>query len=137
EPSDYPLDSLLEVAARVDFAVLIASPDDVVISRVAETPSARDNVFLEFGLFVGALGRQRTYLLATGDPKLKLPTDVLGLTRLPYRERSDGNIRAALNEAVLQIERQVGLHGRRARDGESLGAWDSQQGALDRELDLL
>jgi len=63
----------------------------------------RDNVLLEFGLFIGALGRQRAYPLATSD--VKLPTDVLGLTRLPYRVRADNNPRAAVNEAVLQITR--------------------------------
>ena len=72
EPSGYALDSLLEVAARVDFAVLVASPDDVSVSREVESPSVRDNVILEFGLFAGALGRERTYLLATGDRSLNL-----------------------------------------------------------------
>lgn len=106
EPSGYALDSLLDVAARSDFAVLVASPDDVTVSRGDSSASVRDNIVLEFGLFTGALGRQRTYLLATGPADLKLPTDVLGLTRLPYRPRTDGNLRAAVNDAALQIARQ-------------------------------
>jgi hypothetical protein len=137
-PSGFPLDSLLEVAARVDFAVLIASPDDVVVSRGSEAPSVRDNILLEFGLFVGALGRERTYLLATGDANLKLPTDVLGLTRLPYRQRADGNIRAALNDAVLQVEDQVRQHGHVSRNGAlPASGGGSHQASLDRELELL
>ena len=62
EPSGYTLDSLLTTAASVDFAVLVASPDDVTVSRGSEEPSVRDNIILEFGLFAGALGRERTYL---------------------------------------------------------------------------
>lgn len=102
-PSGYALDSLLDVAATVDFAILIATPDDRTISRGETTASARDNIVLEFGIFAGALGRDRTYLLATGD--IKLPTDVLGLTRLTYRSQSNG--RAAVTEAALQIEQQI------------------------------
>lgn len=135
EPSGYPLDSLLRVADRVDFAVLVASPDDVTTSRGAEEPSVRDNIVLEFGLFIGALGRERTYLLATGDARL--PTDTLGLTRLPYRERSDGNLLAAVNSAVLQVEGQVKAFGRRKRVNANSHSQGSDQAALDREIDQL
>lgn len=102
-PSGYTLDSLLSMAATVDFAVMVATPDDTTVSRGEEAPSARDNIVLEFGLFAGALGRERTYLLATGD--LKLPTDVLGLTRLPYHPQP--NQRAAVTDAALQVEKRI------------------------------
>lgn len=135
EPSGYTLDSLLSVAANVDFAVLVATPDDTTVSRGAETPSARDNIVLEFGLFAGALGRNRTYLLATGN--LKLPTDVLGLTRLPYRPQSDGgNYRAAVNDAALQIEQQVRSLGRLVRESAASNA-RSPSAALNQEIEIL
>ena len=57
EPSGYTLDSLLSIAETVDFAVVVATPDDVTMSRGETTLSARDNIVLEFGLFAGALGR--------------------------------------------------------------------------------
>lgn len=136
EPSGYALDSLLDVAARSDFAVLVASTDDVTMSRGDSAASVRDNILLEFGLFTGALGRQRTYLLATGSADLKLPTDVLGLTRLPYRPRTDGNVRAAVNDAALQIARQVQERGRRLR-ATAGGGEDSQQAALAKEIERL
>lgn len=122
EPSGYALDSLLAVAAKVDFAVLVASPDDVTASRDMATPSVRDNIVLEFGIFAGALGRERTYLLATGDRTLKLPTDLMGLTRLPYRPRVDGNQRASVNGAVLEVERQVKRFGHLVRGAALLPA---------------
>src|SRR3546814_848456 len=103
EPSGYTLDSLIAKARGVDFAVLVATPDDTTESRGERQTSARDNIVLEFGLFAGALGRERTFLLATGD--LKLPTDVLGLTRLPYRAQQ--NLRAAVTEAAVQVEERV------------------------------
>lgn len=134
EPGGFTLDSLLATAAGVDFAVLVATPDDTTASRGETTPSARDNVVLEFGLFAGVLGRNRTYLLATGD--LKLPTDVLGLTRLTYRQRPDGNIRAAVSDAALQIEERVRSLGFMSRDSASPSNHGARSG-LDREIDLL
>ena len=40
----YTLDSLIATAASVDFAVLVATPDDTTVSRGEATPSARDNI---------------------------------------------------------------------------------------------
>jgi len=130
EPGGYTLDSLINISASVDFAVLVATPDDTTVSRGATSPSARDNIVLEFGLFAGTLGRARTYLLATGD--LKLPTDVLGLTQLPYQHQ--GNPRAAVNAAALQIEERVRSLGPRPREGAVGG---TSRTASERELDLL
>lgn len=134
EPGGYTLDSLITTARSVDFAVLVATPDDTTVSRGESKPSARDNIVLEFGLFAGALGRERTYLLATGD--LKLPTDVLGLTRLPYRARPDGNLRAAVSDAALQVEERVRRLGRVPRHTAPARASASRT-ALDREIELV
>lgn len=135
EPSGYALDSLLEVAGRVDFAVLVASPDDVTEIRGQTEPSVRDNIVLEFGLFAGALGRERTYLLVTGTSRL--PTDVMGLTRLPYHPQPSGNLRAAITAAAIQVETQVTRRGRRQRVAPTPGSEESQQAPLEREIDLL
>lgn len=133
-PSGYTLDTLLSVAEGVDFAVLVATPDDTTVSRGEENKSARDNIVLEFGLFAGALGRTRTFLMATGE--LKLPTDLLGLTRLSYRPQTNGNERAAVAGAALQIEdaiRKLGPYEKRSPGVTALPAHTM----LERELDLL
>ncbi|MBD8518893.1 TIR domain-containing protein [Plantibacter sp. CFBP 8804] len=105
EAGGVTLDSLREAAQDADFAVLIATPDDAVTSRGKESLAARDNVIFEYALFVGVLSRQRVYLLPTAD--LKLPTDILGITRLPFHEQTDGNLRAAVSAAALEVEDRV------------------------------
>lgn len=45
----------------------------------------RDNVILEYGLFTGRLGRGRSFLLIPSNLKVRLPSDVLGLSILPFR----------------------------------------------------
>ncbi|WP_418277542.1 nucleotide-binding protein [Isoptericola jiangsuensis] len=140
EPGGYTLDSLIRQARSVDFAVLVATADDVVISRGQESSSMRDNVLLELGIFLGILGRDRAYLLATTS-NIKIPSDLLGLTRLGYQNRSDGNERAGVNGAVLQIERQVRTLGPRVVDRTRASAAgtssSSASTALDAEIDLL
>src|SRR3954449_10080972 len=60
--SESSLQALVSESQRVDFAVLVLTPDDLTLARGSERPSARDNVILEVGLFVGALGPQRTFI---------------------------------------------------------------------------
>jgi len=134
EPGGYTLDSLISKARRVDFAVLVATPDDTTARRGESRASPRDNVVLEFGLFAGVLGRERTYLLATGD--LRLPTDVLGLTRLPYTHRADGNLRAAVSAAALQVDERVRSLGPLPR-GAAQAAAEAPRSSLEREIALL
>lgn len=87
-PSDYTLDSLLEQAHSVDFAVIIATPDDLIrknayaVQPSQDSMTARDNVLLEFGLFAGALERRRVVVLQ--KDKVDLPSDMQGLTVLRY-----------------------------------------------------
>lgn len=104
-PSGYAMESLLEAAHNSDFAVLIATPDDLIESRGTSAPSPRDNVLFELGLFMGVLGFRRVFILCPeptdGAETLKLPSDLYGLIRLPdYRKRNDGNLLAALNDAA-------------------------------------
>lgn len=78
-----------------DFAVLVLTPDDTVTSRRLEQPAPRDNCIFELGLFMGALGRNRTYIVKPRDSDIKIPTDLLGLTPLTY----------ALGEANTLVDR--------------------------------
>lgn len=134
EPGGTTLDSLLNEADRSDFAVLVASPDDITNSRGETTESARDNIVFEFGLFAGSLGRQRTYLLATSHD-LKLPTDVLGLTRLAFRS-NPGNPHAEVAHAALQVKKQVAHLGCRPRNNPQ-AAGPAGDSALVAEIELL
>ena len=70
--------------ADVDFAVVLFTPDDIgyPVGRPEQArPRARQNVVLELGFFLGALGRQRVCVLHTGD--IELPSDYAGVLYLP------------------------------------------------------
>lgn len=83
-PGEYPLERLQSEARNVDFAVFVLAPDDMVRSRRRDSPAPRDNVIFEAGMFLTALGRERTFLVEDASSRLKLPSDVIGVTTLRY-----------------------------------------------------
>src|SRR5262249_13794172 len=83
-PGRSTLDRLVELSQEVDFAAFVFAQDDWTTTEAAEDGQAspRDNVVFEAGLFGGALGIRRTFILhADGS---KLPSDLLGLTCVRY-----------------------------------------------------
>jgi CRP/FNR family transcriptional regulator, cyclic AMP receptor protein len=80
----YSLEALEKAVAGSDFAVAIAQPDDMIVSRGTSSPTVRDNVLFELGLFMGKLTRYRTILVHPRVKDLKLPSDLQGLSLLSY-----------------------------------------------------
>lgn len=78
------IEDLIHVSSGCDFAVLFLTPDDMTLSRGRKRASPRDNVVFELGLFMGAIGRDRTYVVVPRGSDLRLPTDILGVTHAPY-----------------------------------------------------
>ncbi len=85
EASFTTIESLESTVHQADFALLVVSPDDKTTSRGTELASPRDNIILEIGLFMGALGRHRTFLVLPRGADIKIPTDLLGITPLTYK----------------------------------------------------
>jgi CRP/FNR family transcriptional regulator, cyclic AMP receptor protein len=88
-PSKYFLEPLQEQVKKSDFAVLVIGPDDKVISRDKESDAPRDNVVFELGLFIGALGRERVFMVTPKNIDVKIPSDLLGLNPLSYTVPTD------------------------------------------------
>jgi CRP/FNR family transcriptional regulator, cyclic AMP receptor protein len=84
--SETAIESLENAIGRADFAVLVLAPEDDVVSRDIAQRAPRDNVVFELGLFMGALGRRRTYIVSPAYTPMKTPTDLLGITPLYYSQ---------------------------------------------------
>ena len=110
-PGRYPLDELEQQLRRHSFAVLVASPDDEVFKRGESSAAMRDNLLVEFGMFVGAIGRTRTFLVCPNDPELDLPSDLAGIIQAKYdaerASRGSGECAAAVQVACQQIRDAV------------------------------
>jgi CRP/FNR family transcriptional regulator, cyclic AMP receptor protein len=103
--SQYAVESLTQELDVADFAVAIAQGDDLVRIRGEEKAVPRDNVLFELGLFIGRLGRHRTFLLEPLREGVKLPSDLTGITAIPYKPGSGEELLSGVGAACNQLRR--------------------------------
>lgn len=111
--SKFTMESLLEALDEFHFALFVFAPNDVTRFRGGEYETVRDNVIFELGLFVGRLGRERTFIVIPRNvDDLHLPTDLLGITPGEYEaNRQDNNLTAALGPACNRIRKAIDKYG--------------------------
>jgi CAP12/Pycsar effector protein, TIR domain len=109
-------DGLLLAAKDSDYAVFVFEPDDVAVVRDASVRTVRDNVLFEFGLFVGRIGRERTFWISSHRSDWYVPTDLAGLTHLVFSRPTSEEPAAlanALSDAIERLRKVIEQHGRR------------------------
>jgi predicted nucleotide-binding protein len=109
-PGRSTLDRLVELSQEVDFAAFVFAQDDWTTTDASQSGQAspRDNVVFEAGLFGGALGIRRTFILhANGS---KLPSDLLGLTSVRYDPAASPAEVRAINQ---KLRKAIETEGRR------------------------
>jgi CRP/FNR family cyclic AMP-dependent transcriptional regulator len=104
---EFTLESLESAVDDSDFAVAIAQPDDIVVTKGKPARTLRDNVLFELGLFMGRLSRHRTFLVHPRVSDLKLPTDLHGLTALSYEQCKPEELTARLGQVCTEIRKRV------------------------------
>jgi hypothetical protein len=101
-------DGLLRHSKAVEFGVFIWGASDVTITGGQTIPAARDNVVFETGLFLGALGKERTFMVVDRSMPVRIPSDFEGITRTYYDGSALGTYdRAAVSKACNEIERSI------------------------------
>jgi Predicted nucleotide-binding protein containing TIR-like domain len=101
------VESLEKELAQCDFGVMTLTADDQSLSRGHVSMAPRDNVLFELGLFMGHLGRERTYFVCDNRQDLKIPTDLLGVKPAIYECRDGQTAREALSVACSSIARRM------------------------------
>lgn len=96
QASQYPIESLNSQVQESDFAILLLGPDDKVLSRKEEHNAPRDNVIFELGLFMGALSRQRTFMILPNNIDIKIPSDLIGINILKYKDGTESDLTSRL-----------------------------------------
>jgi len=107
-PSRHTMEDLELQVAESDFAVVVWNGTDLVRSRGTQMRAPRDNVVFELGLFMGALGRDRSYVLKPKGTKIKLPTDILGITCLEYDPSAISTSMTLACKQVCKVVEQLG-----------------------------
>ena len=86
-----------EKYSQVDFAVILCTPDDVgkLNSEADELrPRPRQNVVLEWGFFLGMLGRERVCALLKGE--VEIPSDYDGVLNIQMEGVEDWQTKLAI-----------------------------------------
>lgn len=116
------LETLVKKSDAFDFAVFVLTADDLIRKKGKKGNAPRDNVLFELGLFMGQLGRERTFFLHCKTDRLLLPTDLAGVTAAEYLPPSEPQfLRAALSAAtspILSAILTLGLRSSSARHRE-------------------
>jgi len=94
------LDRLVEIAESADGAAFLLTAADRTWYRQEAVGSPRDNVILEYGMFVARQGRRRTLMLT--EPGVKLPSDVAGITY----ERILDDVPSVVERTVEHFDRE-------------------------------
>jgi Predicted nucleotide-binding protein containing TIR-like domain len=89
-PGENTFLKLIEISRSVDGAIFVFAEDDMVWYRADTVAQPRDNVLLEYGLFVGALGPKRAIICRRGRPKAA--SDLHGIN---WIDSSPGSIQRA------------------------------------------
>lgn len=106
-PNSRPIEDLIKQTRESDFAIMVAVADDTVNSRGKNKEVARDNIIFELGLFIGALGIDRCFVVYDRDKTPYLPSDLKGITPITYRMQASGNLSASLGPVRTAIDRAI------------------------------
>lgn len=103
---DATLEALEAAVLEYQFGIFVFTPDDQIHTRGETRPVARDNVLFELGLFIGKLGRYKSFVVHPGNRAIMLPSDLLGITTAPY-DPDERNLAAALGPVCNRIRDAV------------------------------
>lgn len=93
----------LEVAVdEYDFGVFVFTPDDKRTMRGKNNLVARDNVIFESGLFIGKLGRYRSFIVKPRGILIQMPSDLNGITVADY-DPTKTNLAGAVGAACTKL----------------------------------
>lgn len=126
--SQVTLESLIQATKKSEFAILVLTPDDLTTKRRKKKYMPRDNVVFELGLFMGALGRDKTFLVHSRDKAPDLPTDLAGVSTATFSIEEGDDLQMPLGEAATLIEEALS---RKTPEeipnpmGDLLGTWKS------------
>jgi CRP/FNR family cyclic AMP-dependent transcriptional regulator len=108
EYGDTAIEALEAVAEHADFAVVVMTPDDKTSSREdIDQPAPRDNLVFELGLFIGALGRERSIVARDFNDALKVPSDILSVTALTFDSASPDSLDVSLQAECVRLAERI------------------------------
>lgn len=107
EPNRSTFENLIRMVSYFDFGVFIATADDLTLTNEKIVIEPRDNVILEMALFLGAMGRDKSFLLV--EEGIKLPSDFDGVYMPRFVKTDNSKIQKACDEFEMKIQEHYKL----------------------------
>ena len=107
ETNKSTFDNLLRMVGFFDFGIFVATSDDLTLSNDKMVIEPRDNVILEMALFLGAMGRYKSFLLV--EKGIKLPSDLDGIFMPRFLKDDEDSIKNTCQEYIAKIDEHYRL----------------------------
>lgn len=101
------MESLENAVRQSDFGVLVLTADDIIEVRGEKRSAPRDNVIFEMGLLMGALGRERAFLVTPAGVDIKIPSDLAGVTPISFQPEPQDDLAARLGPVCSDLKKLV------------------------------
>lgn len=100
------IEKLEKYTGEANFAVVLATPDDVGYRNSHEDEKAfraRQNVVLELGMMLAKLGRKNVAILLKQQENMERPSDIQGLIYIPFKD--------SVKDAGLLLAKEMAAQG--------------------------
>jgi hypothetical protein len=106
--SESTVTELMKNLRDSDFGVFVFAPDDTATINGSLFSVTRDNVVYESGLFGGYLTPARCFIVVPTTTKIRIPTDLLGMTVGHYEDdRTDKKAIPAVSSFCRQVREKI------------------------------
>lgn len=100
-------ETLLEVADRSDFAIVILTNDNRPQSAKSDC-SQRRNILFELGILAGRLGLSRIFVVVVNSNEFSVPWDVISMMYLTLDTNDVAQLDSALSKTATAINETIG-----------------------------
>lgn len=100
------IEKLEEYTSQVEFGIVLATPDDIGYPKNDESKKrsrVRQNVVLELGMLLSAIGRQKVAILLKTSEDMESPSDIHGLIYIPFKDN--------IEETKLSLAKEMQSNG--------------------------
>jgi len=113
EFGNYPLNDLIKYAEEADLGLFIFTEDIEGVRNGVKFRTASSNVFLEYGIFVGKLGKNRSLIISQNYNMQD--SDIKGMTILECKDFNSNsvhwkNLIRTLKLKIEQIENKISFN---------------------------
>ena len=122
DPPSHPGNGILEAAREFDFAAFVVPPDELASRAPSGKKPQAEGIILALGVFLGALGRTRTFIVTSTEATIDLPSELRGVTLASYRPGPAGLTPAALACACAIVREQLRRFGAPSEAGKQARA---------------